>query len=120
MSGYYIKHAQIYRELGDWKNEFLCVKRAMRGARHAAPDWKGSVCLFMAHAYQMFDEDEQAKEYMLKSYLYYQRLGEGYGGEALSMLWRIFDIRKYGEDNFEKWVEDELEKVDIKDEVDFR
>ncbi len=57
---------------------------------------------------------------MLKSYLYYQRLGEGYGGEALSMLWRIFDIRKYGEDNFEKWVEDELEKVDIKDEVDFR
>ena len=62
----------------------------------------------------------QAKEYMLKSYLYYQRLGEGYGGEALSMLWRIFDIRKYGEDNFEKWVEDELEKVDIKDEVDFR
>ena len=120
MSGYYIKHAQIYRELYDWKNEFLCVKRAMRGARHAAPDWKGSVCLFMAHAYQMFDEDEQAKEYMLKSYLYYQRLGEGYGGEALSMLWRIFDIRKYGEDNFEKWVEHELEKVDIKDEVDFR
>ncbi|NBI71715.1 hypothetical protein D3Z50_11685 [Clostridiaceae bacterium] len=120
MSGYYIKLAQIYRDLFDWKNEFLCVKRAMRGARYAAPDWKGAVCLLMADAYRMFDEKEQAKEYMLKSYLYYQRLGEGYGDEALSMLWRIFDIRKYGEANFKKWVEDELENVDIEDEVDFR
>ncbi len=120
MSGYYIKHAQIYRELGDWKNEFLCVKKAMRGARYAASDWKGGVCLFMAHAYEMFDEDEQAKKYAIKSCLYYQRLGGEYDGEAISMLRNIFRRGKYDETDFHQWAEDELQKADIEDEADFR
>lgn len=120
MSGYYIKHAQIFHDLYDWKNEFVCVKRAMRGARYAAPDWKGTVCLFMADAYRMFDEREQEKEYMLKSYLYYQRIGEDYDDEARSMFWGIIDITKYGEADFGYWTKDEQEKVDAVDEVDFR
>lgn len=120
MSGYYIKHAQIYRELCDWKNEFLCVKKAMRGARYAASDWKGGVCPFMAHAYEMFDEDEQAKKYAIKSCLYYQRLGGEYDGEAISMLRNIFRRGKYDETDFHQWAEDELQKADIEDEADFR
>ena len=121
LSEHYIRYAEIYGETGDWKNLITYVEKAMQGAGYATPDVKGSIYYYLGYGYLMSDDMERAKTYLLKSYLYYQKVSEESTKPARNLLLLLHQSQPDGNSKrFNSWLRQELEKIDIEDESDFR
>ena len=107
-------------ECGEWDKGVYYMKKAIRGSGQATPDVRGAIFYNIGYAYWKLEKLEEARDYLLRSYLFYREVSERATELAREYLWRIYKSENDTSCIFEEWLEKELEKVDMETEPDIR
>lgn len=118
LSAQNFRYGAACRESGEWDKGIYYMKKAIRGSGQATPDVRGAIFYNIGYAYWKLEKPKKAKEYLLRSYLFYREVSESAAKLAREYLWRIYNSEDDASYIFEEWLENELEKVDMEAEPD--
>lgn len=114
----YIRLGVCYMNCDEWELGLLYTEKAIPGYKYATPSDKITLYWNAGSSSYILDQNEQAKDYLLRAYINNQMLieelgvavSDQFGEEAKRILFEIYYLEKRDIKDFDKWLKKESAK----------